>query len=521
MSGWTRRPRQIQTDNFYPIKNSLKQKNSRGDWMYNDYDPNGLNRVVESGLTDAAGGGKTWKTQTKYDTYPSNAIAFRGENQFPSSYNSSYLKGKVTTTITKIEGSAGRTEVISTPYYDDYGRVFETASQSHVAAGFIYDIKKMDFVGRVLRSRQIVVNGMTTTVEQTFSYERSSKIKSVCQKVNTELWQPVGRYAYNGIGEMTQKTLGCKLQVLSYKYDLRSRMIALNNPANLEASKSFFGMSLAYDEVGNINKQTYRFAQRKGKHTDPFAVKQNDIFYDNYEYDAQNRLSWSKLSKGTVDNIIYKLDNMSYDANGNIKTLERWWQGQYKDRLVYDYYANTNRLLKVDDSGENNNQATEEFFTENSTDATDFTYDDAGNMITDANKDISLTYNYLNLVKTAKGNSYTYTATGQKNRMVSPAGTFDYIGSVVFKNNEVEFVATPEGRVLPPNTVKQNGAKFDPPYPTAPDTTNKYWRYEYDIKDHLGNLRVACRCAEQIETAQTKPEAGYAPYEARVSRTVL
>jgi hypothetical protein len=105
--------------------------------------------------------------------------------------------------------------------------------------------------------------------------------------------------------------------------------------------------------------------------------------------------------------------------------------------------------------------------------------------------------------------------------MVSPAGTFDYIGSVVFKNNEVEFVATPEGRVLPPNTVKQNGAKFDPPYPTAPDTTNKYWRYEYDIKDHLGNLRVAYRCAEQIETAQIKPEVGYAPYEARVSRTVL
>ncbi len=27
----------------------------------------------------------------------------------------------------------------------------------------------------------------------------------------------------------------------------------------------------------------------------------------------------------------------------------------------------------------------------------------------------------------------------------------------------------------------------------------------------MGNLRVACRYAEQIETAQTKPEIGYAP----------
>lgn len=489
----------------------IRSKNSRGDWMYSDYDPNGLNRVVETGLCDAAGGSKVWKTQTKYDSYPANAIAFKAENQFPSSFNSSYLKGKVTTTTTKIEGVAGRTEVISTPYYDDYGRVFETASQSHVMNGLIYDLKKMDFVGRVLRSRQIVVNGTTTTVEQTFSYERSSKIKSVCQKVNTELWQPVGRYAYNGIGEMTQKTLGCKLQVLNYTYDLRSRMVRLNNPANLEASKSFFGMSLAYDEVGNINQQTYRFAQRKGKHTDPFAVQQNDLFIDEYSYDALNRLAGSKLSKGSAGNYIYKLENMSYDANGNINTLERWWQGQYKDRLVYGYYPNANRLQKVDDNGENMNQSGGEFFSENSTDAVDFTYDNAGNMITDANKDISLTYNYLNLVKTAKGNSYTYTATGQKTRMVSPAGIFDYIGSVVFRNSEVEFVATPEGRVLPPSGVKQNTAKFDPPYPTAPDTTNKYWRYEYDIKDHLGNLRVACRCAEQIETAQTKPEVGYAP----------
>jgi hypothetical protein len=39
------------------------------------------------------------------------------------------------------------------------------------------------------------------------------------------------------------------------------------------------------------------------------------------------------------------------------------------------------------------------------------------------------------------------------------------------------------------------------------DTTNKFWRYEFALKDQPnvalpGNLRIACRCAEQI--IQTK-----------------
>jgi RHS repeat-associated protein len=38
---------------------------------------------------------------------------------------------------------------------------------------------------------------------------------------------------------------------------------------------------------------------------------------------------------------------------------------------------------------------------------------------------------------------------------------------------------------------------------------NKYYRYEYALKDHLGNLRVACRCGEQPNPAS--PAESYAP----------
>jgi RHS repeat-associated protein len=50
--------------------------------------------------------------------------------------------------------------------------------------------------------------------------------------------------------------------------------------------------------------------------------------------------------------------------------------------------------------------------------------------------------------------------------------------------------------------------KFQIRFVAGNDTTNKFWRYEYDIKDHLGNLRVACRCAEQA--IETKPQHTYA-----------
>lgn len=66
---------------------------------------------------------------------------------------------------------------------------------------------------------------------------RSGRSKAVCLQVfdsstpaNGKYWEPVGRYGYNGIGEMTRKTLGCGIQNVDYAHNLRGCMKKMNEP---------------------------------------------------------------------------------------------------------------------------------------------------------------------------------------------------------------------------------------------------------------------------------------------------
>jgi RHS repeat-associated protein len=56
------------------------------------------------------------------------------------------------------------------------------------------------------------------------------------------------------------------------------------------------------------------------------------------------------------------------------------------------------------------------------------------------------------------------------------------------KNNlkTLDFIASPEGRAIP--KIKVN--------PLDISTTGDQMKFEYSLKDHLGNLRVSCRCGE-------------------------
>ena len=129
----------------------------------------------------------------------------------------------------------------------------------------------------------------------------------------------------------------------------------------------------------------------------------------------------------------------------------------------------------VGDAGDNTNGFYEDLSEGNL--AEEYTYDDNGNMITDANKGISsISYNYLNLptrVITAEGVvNYTYTATGTKlakffDRTSGLDETTDYIAGIQYKDDIRDFTPHAEGR-----------------YYFASG------EYNYDLKDHLGNTRV-------------------------------
>jgi RHS repeat-associated protein len=174
--------------------------------------------------------------------------------------------------------------------------------------------------------------------------------------------------------------------------------------------------------------------------------------------------------------------NQAYDLNGNILSMTQYGlYGGVKttiDQLTYIYKPGSNKLAKVTDDQTTDYQLGDFKNGMNSDD--DYDYDINGNLTKDQNKGIaSISYNILNLpeqiVVANKGSiSYTYDAAGNKlSKTVSETGqaakTTQYLGGMIFESNVLQHVATEEGRVR---------------------LASGQWRYDYFLKDHLGNVRV-------------------------------
>ncbi|RZL07318.1 MAG: RHS repeat-associated core domain-containing protein, partial [Pedobacter sp.] len=153
----------------------------------------------------------------------------------------------------------------------------------------------------------------------------------------------------------------------------------------------------------------------------------------------------------------------------------------------YTYEANTNKLVSV---LENAAGSPTLGFKDGATAATEYDYDEYGNMTGDLNKGIPFTvgsgkgivYNHLGLplkVTYATGTvEYTYDAGGTRMKKVITSGstieTTDYLYGWQYKNSVLQFFPTSEGYVK--NTLV--------------GTVNNY-NYVFQYKDHLGNVRIS------------------------------
>jgi len=137
----------------------------------------------------------------------------------------------------------------------------------------------------------------------------------------------------------------------------------------------------------------------------------------------------------------------------------------------------------VNVAGDFRDNGVQKTYAENEPQSWEYHYDGNGNLVKDDNKGIGfIGYNHLNLpdsvVITGKGYiRYRYAASGTKLRKEvyeqgKPMVATDYAGVFVHDGGNL-FAHTSEGRVL-----------YQP-------ETNEKWRYEYHLKDHLGNLRVS------------------------------
>ncbi|MCJ8208811.1 DUF6443 domain-containing protein [Mucilaginibacter sp. RS28] len=390
----------------------------------------------------------------RYDGIPNLPAAYNQQSAYPAN-----VTGLLTATRTAVINTitnANPDYLWTANYYDDKGRNVTTYAQ-HYKGGIVdannYDVitSTYDFTSEVVATnRRHYTNAGTApqlTIANTYMYDHMGRKTQTWEQINNGTNVLLSQLDYNEIGQLKTKHLHSTnsgssfLQDVNYTYNERGWTRTMNTSGNL------FNLDLRYNTPdagitpqfnGNIAQLLY-----VGQHSGSKAFS--------YTYDALNRLTNAQSTDNSLN------EALTYDPIGNITHLTR--SGSRSADLGYGY--NGNQLSTVSN---------------NSSAYRSYNYDANGNATSDGgitgNKGI--TYNLLNLPQAVTQNNttiatYAYDASGQKLRNTGSDGSWDYVNGITYHNNAIEYVQTEEGRAIPANG----------------------YTYQYDLKDHLGNVRVS------------------------------
>jgi RHS repeat-associated protein len=493
--------------------------------------------TVSNPLPGIAASSLTPLTYTFYDSYDySGKLNYVGTDfSSLSSGSNPYAETSPTGGSTMTRGLVTGTKVrvldtdqwlTTTSYYDDKGRVVQVVSDN-TTGGKDITTNQYDYNGKVLSSFLRHTNQRSAATPQTtlltmMSYDNVGRVINITKRLNSDSTQTIAANTYNESGVVKQKRIGVKsgvqLDSVSYIYNIRGWLRGINKAfVNSSSTDNWFGEELSYDYGFDSIQYNGNIAGAKWKSKSDATARAFG-----YSYDKVNRLTkadFNQQNSGSTawmqDKVNFSVGNLSYDANGNIKTMAQ--KGMIGasistvDQLTYSYpVTGSNKLSAVSDTS-NTTSAKLGDFTNGTNAGDDYTYDVNGNLISDLNKGISaITYNYLNLPSkiSIKGKgiiAYQYDATGTKlkkivtdSTLITPKITVtDYIGGFVYLQDSLQFVSHEEGRIRPI-------------YKTGVATT---YTYDYFEKDHLGDVRVvlgtqsdSTKYAATMETAATATE---------------
>ncbi|MEE1945904.1 DUF6443 domain-containing protein [Pedobacter sp. KR3-3] len=350
-------------------------------------------------------------------------------------------RGLATGTKTNMPSTGAMLLTVS--YYDEEGRAVQTRSGNHLGGTDIVD-NSYSFVGELVASTRTHTSspgGTPTTIAIRYEYDHMGRKLATMEEINGQGEVVLARLDYNELGQLRQKNLHSTdgasfLQHTKFAYNERGW---LKNSVSDE-----FSMELKYEDGtapqfnGNISGQLWGAG---GTLPNVFA----------YGYDKLNRLVEGKTTAGVAMG-----ETLAYDAMGNIASLSRF-DGSVTKTGTYSYAGN--QLTGI---------------TGGALATGAYTYDGNGNATTDGRNGVALAYNYLNLpVSAAKSGlslSYVYDAMGTKLKKVNNlAGTTtDYVGGIQYVNGTIDFIQTEEG------LARSSGGSYS---------------YEYNLTDHLGNVR--------------------------------
>jgi RHS repeat-associated protein len=575
-----------------------------GKWLYTQYDemnrPMATGLWVNSQTADAhntaaasstaypapaALAGAEELTRTFYDDY--DWLGNYG-NPLPNTYNTAYntylqaasaswpyAQANTPTDITRLLSTGSRIKVLGTsaylytvPFYDDKGRVIQ-AQATNASGGIDITTTQYTWAGQPLimvqKHQKGGTNPQTSIVVTQLTYDDLGRMVKTEKKISNTLvnsgampaaFTVTAQMEYDKQGQLKTKKLApaynnnTGIETLTYEYNIRGWMLGVNRDFVKDVSTTnYFGFELAYDKTDNIIPgQTFAAPQYNGNINGTTWKAKGDGEKRKYDftYDAVNRLTGADFNQLTSNafskaaGIDYSVSNLTFDANGNIKTMsQKGWKfgsgSSYIDQLVYTYLPGSNKLKSVTDfsndavtklgdfktNAAHPQAAVKSALTAASTqpqfDAiSDYTYDVNGNLTLDNNKAISgIEYNYLNLpqriTKAAAGPGlprgtidYEYDAAGSKLKKTvkevgKPDKVTEYIAGFVYEDNVLQLSGHEEGRI-----------RFKPIEGSMPAS----FIYDYMLKDHLGNIRTVLTNEQLVnsyppasmETAQTVDE---------------
>lgn len=464
-----------------------------------------------------------------FNTYPfdnscSTDYLSGAEMVTPSPYMVGH--GKLVASKTKIldDGVANNfvnTWITSVFYYDEKGSLIQTQTHNPWnATNKDINVTQYNFAGlpvlNISKHYSWNNNNKPSTKIQTrnFYNYNSGRLEQVKQKIDTFAWQPITVLTYDNLGNVKIKNMG-GAEVQHYSHNIRGQVTGIN-AAHLNTPNSGL-INMTY--LSEINYDA-GFTQKRydgGISGFVWRTPSTDKMAYGYSYDNVARTTHTEFREyntaaggGTTwnkTNTDYTVSNISYDANGNMLTMNQRGDNNSLapddiDILSYTYDVG-NQLTKVTDGGVAS--PIMDFDNGSSGTNTDYLYDVNGNLMADANKAIdSIIYNRQDLpLRVKKGSDFVkniYDAGGTLiQKTISENSTtvnYRYWGPFVYKNDSLQYVLHGEGR-------------------TRWLADSNKFKYDFFVKDHLGNVRttVTADVTSGVTTYSASFETAYANVE--------
>lgn len=502
-------------------------------------------------------------TETHYDDYTGIPAGFYTTTLYPSGYGpyldalaSEYpdpttiaasVKGLVTWIKVKV---LGENKYITTcNLYDDKGRVLQIQTINYTT-GMDVVTNQYSFLGQLLRShikhQKSGSNAQSYEVATKNIYDDLGRLRFIEKNVNNTGWNQIAELKYDALGQLKTKKLApafngnLGIETLTYDYNIRGWILGANRDyvKNPSATGNSFGFDLGYDKLAVGTIGNYTASQYNGNIAGTVWKSKGDqqVRKFDFTYDAINRIAGADFNQyatafDKTAGIDFSVSNLTYDANGNILTMDQKGMkvtgSSFVDQLRYTYQSNSNKLQNVVDisndvqtklgdfryTNTHPQKSTKDDYAQNPGSVnpatiTDYSYDDNGNLNIDKNKDISsIIYNHLNLPQTITisgkgGIEYIYDAAGTKlKKIVHETGKPDKTTLYLFGTYEddvLQILPQEEGRIRPVRDVNGNLTSFT---------------YDYFIKDHLGNTRMVLTEEQKTDIYQAGMEDANRSFE--------